>query len=319
MGMLERIGLVGKSTKMQYVYKLIKEAANTNVTVIIEGETGVGKELIAKAIHRISPRNKEGFITVNCGAIPVELAESELFGHEKGAFTSAIQQRIGKFEAVMNGTILLDEISELPMHIQVKLLHVLENKTIVRIGSNKEIPINTRVIAATNKPLWTEVQYGRFREDLYYRLSELVIHVPPLRERKEDIPVLSEYFIQLANVEFNKNVSKITQPALDILMQYDWYGNVRELKNVIRRAVIFTRDSQIKPQDIIIRGNNNHQYDSIDNDNFITFPVNISLEELEKRYIEHLLKMYDGNKHMVAEIAKIGLTTVYRKLQRSSV
>ena len=230
--------IVGSSSSLQKVIAAVEKVASTDSTVLITGETGTGKELIAHAIHRRSPRSDRALVKVNCAALPAELIASELFGHEKGAFTGALQQRIGRFEAANGGTIFLDEIAELSPEIQVSLLRVLQEKEFERVGGNRTIKTDVRVIAATNKDLWREVSAGRFRMDLFYRLNVFPIHVPPLRERVNDIPVLVDYFAARLAARTGKKISQIEKRSLCAMQQYTWPGNIRELQNVIERCVI---------------------------------------------------------------------------------
>ncbi len=227
-----------RNALMQAVLKQVKTAALTNATILINGETGVGKSMLAKFIHEKSRRNKGPFISVNCGAIPDSLVESELFGHEKGAFTGAIRRKMGQFEIADGGTIFLDEISALSFHVQVKLLHVLQDKQMVRVGGEKPEAIDVRVIAASNDNLEDMCTQNQFRRDLYYRLNVFPVSVPPLRRRKEDIPALAYHFIHQFNIAHNKSIEGITKEVLDLLVNYDWPGNIRELQNVLERAHI---------------------------------------------------------------------------------
>jgi nitrogen regulation protein NR(I) len=233
--------IIGNSAVMQGIFKMIGLLTTNDVTVLIEGESGVGKELVAQAIHYKGGRRNRPFVAVNCGAMPASLLESELFGHEKGAFTGADSRKIGKFEYAAEGTIFLDEIGDLELPLQIKLLRVLQEKQLVRVGGLEWIPVRARVITATNKNLYEEVKAGNFRSDLYYRLQLITLRVPPLRERKEDIPVLIEHFISRSNRELGKAVRGVESSALDRLTAYDWPGNVRELGNVVKRAAILTK------------------------------------------------------------------------------
>lgn len=237
---------IGKSPKIQEVFELVRRVAPTPATVLITGESGTGKELIAKSLHQYSPRKDHPFVTVNCGAIPAHLFESEFFGHEKGAFTSASHTKIGKFEHAEEGTLFLDEIGELPKEMQVKLLRVLQDGGYTRVGGLEQKQANVRLITATNRNLAQEVTDGNFREDLFYRLNILPIHLPPLRERLEDIPLLVQHFIQNTNQKFGKNVSpNLGIGDLQILQSYHWPGNIRELENMIERAVLLCQDDKI--------------------------------------------------------------------------
>jgi len=242
--------IVGHSSAMRSVYMELSKVARTNANVLLLGESGTGKELLAQAIHYSSEHSEGAFVAVNCAALPEGLIESELFGHEKGAFTGAIKQRIGRFEEAHNGTLFLDEIGDIPLHTQIKLLRVLQEKSFQRVGSQQSIQSHARIIAATSRDLLKMKEDGSFREDLYYRLAVLPIIVPPLRSRKADIISLCDHFLAKYNKHYNKEVKRITTPAIDMLMTYHWPGNVRELENMIERAVIITNDSAIKAVDL---------------------------------------------------------------------
>jgi DNA-binding NtrC family response regulator len=243
-------GIVGKSPKMQEVMDVIKKVTSANVTVLIYGESGTGKELIARAVHYNSPRKNGPFIAINCAAIPENLIESELFGYEPGAFTGATARKVGLFESANKGTIFLDEIGDLPLMMQTKILRVLQDREVRRIGGKESIKIDVRIIAATNRNLEKDVPAGRFREDLYYRLRVVQIELPPLRERKEDIPELVSFFITKYNTEFGKRIKGISESALKALIEYHWPGNIRQLESVIERAVLMSDSDTIQPRDI---------------------------------------------------------------------
>ncbi len=237
--------IIGNSSVMRELAKQVSQVADSSTSVLITGETGTGKELIAREIHERSPRRAAPLIKVNCGAIPENLIESELFGHEKGSFTGAIQQRLGRFELARGGTIFLDEVGDLPPNAQVKLLRVLQEREIERVGGSETIKVNVRVIAATNRSLEKEVQEGRFRADLFYRLNVFPVHMPPLRERGADVMLLADHFVQRFSSELNKKLERMDTPAIDMLMAYHWPGNVRELENIIERAVLLSEDGVI--------------------------------------------------------------------------
>jgi two-component system NtrC family response regulator len=237
---------------MQEVYKIIKTVSGTDYTVLVSGESGTGKELVAKAIHASSSRRGHPFVPINCGAIPENLLESELFGHEKGAFTDAYAQKRGKFESADGGTIFLDEIGELSLKLQVKLLRVLEDHKIERIGGREEIKLDVRILAATNRELMDEVTRGAFREDLYYRLSVITIDIPPLRDRGDDILLLAKTFLGRYGLENNKPNLSLTEAAARSIASYEWPGNVRELENKVKRAVIMTQNKKITPSDLTL-------------------------------------------------------------------
>ena len=238
-------GLIGSGPAMREVYRLTRQVARSNASVLLLGETGTGKELIAKAIHRLSPRGSGPFVRVNCGALAENLLESELFGHVRGAFTGAVDNRTGRFEAAHTGTVFLDEINSTTLKLQVKLLRVLQEHEFERVGDTQTIRVDTRVIAASNRDLHEEVQSGRFREDLYYRLNVVTIYLPPLRERREDIPELVGHFLRLYNEQNDRNVPHIARSAMEALQAYDWPGNVRELQNYIERAVVLAPGDEI--------------------------------------------------------------------------
>ena len=238
-------GLIGSGPAMQHIYRLVRQVAQSNASVLLLGETGTGKELIAKALHRLSPRGSGPFIRVNCGALHENLLESELFGHVRGSFTGAIDNRTGRFEAAHTGTILLDEINSTTGKLQVKLLRVLQEHEFERVGDTQTIRVDTRVIAASNRDLLEEVDAGRFREDLYYRLNVITIFLPPLRERREDIPLLVGHFLRLYNEQNYRHVPHVHAKAMELLCRYDWPGNVRELQNYIERAVVLAPGDEL--------------------------------------------------------------------------
>jgi two-component system NtrC family response regulator len=242
--------IIYTSSRMEQVMSFVLRAAKSDTNVLITGESGTGKELVAGAIHHLSNRRQNNFVTAHLAALPETLIEAELFGHERGAFTGADKRRIGKFEFATRGTLFLDEIGELPQSIQIKLLRIIQEKRIVRLGSNEEIPVDTRLICATNKILEEAVKLGTFRDDLYYRLNVIQIHVPPLRERKEDIPLLIDHFIRIHADKNRKKIKGITAEAMKHLMKYNFPGNIRELENIIERAIVFARREQISIDDI---------------------------------------------------------------------
>ncbi len=300
---------VGRSKALQRILQLIAKIAPTDSTVLIQGESGVGKELVARAIHRHSPRKENPFIVVDCTSLHEELLQSELFGHEKGAFTGATALKHGLFEVADTGTIFLDEVGDMSISLQSRLLRVLETGTFRRLGGVKDIRVDVRIIAATNKNLSQEVAAGRFREDLYYRLNVVTISVPPLRERREDIPVLVRYFIEHSVVP-GRQKKGISRGALNLLLHYHWPGNVRELKNVIERALILAEGECIEAQDLPsnLRVGLPFLAESGQTEH-------LSLEEVERRYIAELLKEYGGNRSRVAKILKISERSLYRKIK----
>ncbi len=299
--------IIGESSAIKKVYGLIEKAIGTNITVIISGETGTGKELVAKAIHFNSARKDRPFVPVNIASIPSELIESELFGHEKGAFTGASSRRTGRFEEADGGTLFLDEIGEMELNLQSKLLRVLQEKEVVRVGSNKPVSTDCRVIVATNKNLKEEVRKGKFREDLYYRLFGLPIEMPPLRERERDILILARHFISRFCKENNIPLKRMTEAAQKKLMSYSFPGNVRELKSVVELAVTLSDKDELEPADLML--------DSPD-----PFPVTISndltLREYELKIIMATLQKYDNDIRKTAEKLDIGVSTIYRILQK---
>ncbi len=313
-------GMIGSSPEMQRVYKDIEMAAKTDIPVLIQGETGTGKELASRAIHECSSRTSAAFIPVNCAAIPRELAESELFGHEKGAFTSAHRDRKGKIELAHKGSIFLDEIGDMDIFSQAKLLRVLEEGIITRVGSEKSISINARVISATNKQLADNIQKKSFREDLYYRLATFQICLPSLRERRTDIPFLAEYFLSRASEQFKKDVTMVHSSAMERLVEHSWPGNVREFKNVITRAVISCKGSSVTIDDIAIslpyldkiKPNTTVLQDPM----WLSFSNETSLNTMEKEAIRKMLGNNQGNKRKTAEALGIGRSSLYWKLKR---
>lgn len=306
-------GMVGRSAKMQKIYDAIRQVADTSATVLIEGESGTGKELVAEAIHTLSKRNGAPLVKVNCAALSEGVLESELFGHEKGSFTGASERNIGRFEAANTGTIFLDEIAEISPAIQVKLLRVLEENTIERVGSNTPIPVDIRVITATNKHLQDEVKAGRFRDDLFYRLNVVRIPIPPLRERREDIPLLINNFFKEFSQEHEKNIEHIEKKVYKILQSQYWQGNVRQLRNTIENMVVMAKTETISEDDIpddLLGG--------IDGGKEASFTVEeeVPLEEIERRYINHVLAQNKFNKLQTAKILGIERATLYRKLKK---
>jgi two-component system NtrC family response regulator len=296
--------LAGISSPIRRIRQLMAKVAPTNATVLLTGESGTGKEVVAVGIHRLSPRRKNSFIPVHCPALPEHLFESELFGHEKGAFTGAAGRRMGRFELAHRGTLFLDEITEIPLSLQAKLLRAIEDKSFERLGSEKTVRVDTRIIAATNRDILKAVSEGKFREDLYYRLNVITIHLPPLRERREDIPVLSFHFLKKMTPTYR--CSGISEEALALLRRYDWPGNVRELQNVIERALILCQDGEISAHHLP-REITDHVYatgmpEPSSNKEFETG----SLNEAEKRLIEKALTQTGGNRTKAA--ALLGIT-----------
>ncbi len=302
--------LIGETPPMAELKNRIAKVAVLDCTVLIQGETGTGKELVAKAIHSLSPRRGNRFLAINCGAFSQELLSNELFGHEKGAFTGAVGSKKGMFEAASGGTLLLDEIGETPPPMQVQLLRVLQEKTIIRVGGTEEIPVDCRVLAATNQSLRQKVEEGQFREDLYYRLNVFEIKIPPLRERKDDIPPLASYFLDKYRREFGKEVEQVSDEVTAVFMNYPWPGNVRELANVIERAVILCEGREIEPQHLPGRFREAERFLPAGGRDLPT------LAEMEERYIQEVLKACRGNKTRAAEVLGINRASLWRKLKR---
>src|SRR5579871_5808725 len=289
--------IIGRSQAMQEIFATVARVAGTRATILLAGESGVGKDMIARAIHQHSPRKDRPFVKINCASIPENLMESELFGYEKGAFTGANTSKAGKFEAADTGTAFLDEIGEVPPLIQVKLLRVLQEREFERLGSNKTMHTDVRVIAATNVDLRTALEQGTFREDLYYRLNVVPINIPPLRERKEDIPYLVEHFAK----KFN---GQISESALERLMSYHWPGNVRELENVVERSVLLAPGARVEAEDVKIDTGGHRSRPAAAADNFL--PEGMTLDTYEQHLIREALKRASGNKSQAARL--LGLT-----------
>jgi DNA-binding NtrC family response regulator len=301
--------LVGKSPKMQQLYEIIDRISTGSPTVLIQGESGTGKELVANVIHQNSVRRDKPFIPVNCGAIAEGLLESELFGHVKGAFTGAIKDNIGLFKAADGGTIFLDEIAEVPPALQVKLLRALQERKIRPVGDTREFSIDVRVIAATNKVLEKAIENKSFRKDLYYRLNVISIHLPSLREIKEDIPYLVQHFIKKFSQETSRLVTRVAPEALDLLMRYNWPGNVRQLENIIERAFALGEGDMICVSDLPSEIRNMDRLSTIDD-------ACLNLVENEKVLIKRALQQAKGNKAEAAQLLGINITTVYRKMEK---
>ena len=336
--------LIGRSDGILRVFDLVERAADSDSTVILTGESGTGKELIARALHHNSRRDAQGFIPVNCGAIPSELLESELFGHEKGAFTGAMQTRIGRMELADNGTLFLDEIGDMPMTLQVKLLRVLAEGEIDRVGGSKPIKINVRVITATHSNLEQAIKDGRFREDLFYRLNVIPIAIPPLRERRSDIPLLIHHYLKHFNLQKGKSITGISDAAVEILCNYQWPGNIRELANFMERMVVLSTDKSLTPRDLpdkvlgdvpketweplvqaetnqtpaeYLRKSRNHAH-------YIGMPeegVNLKkmVEEFEKELIIEALEKTNGVKNQAATLLGLNRTTLVEKLKKMNI
>ncbi|HAP56769.1 MAG: sigma-54 dependent transcriptional regulator [Sphaerochaeta sp.] len=301
--------IIGKSQKMVELMDTVSQVAPTKASVLITGESGVGKELVADAIHELSNRSKGPFIKVHCAALTASLLESELFGHEKGSFTGAVKEKKGRFELADGGTIFLDEIGEIDAQTQVKLLRVLQERQFERVGGEKPISVDVRIVCATNRDLPKEIEKGNFREDLYYRLNVVHLDVPPLRERKDDIPLLMTSFLQQFNQENGRSIEAFSNQARRALLAYDWPGNIRELRNCIESAVVLARTTVIEVEDLP------SHIGKTQNTGSVSLEVGITLAEAEKQLIISTLAMCAGNKTKAAEILGIGRKTLHRKLQ----
>jgi transcriptional regulator with PAS, ATPase and Fis domain len=306
--------IIGRSPAIHHVLETVKKVACTQATVLITGDSGTGKELIARAIHVLSPRREKYFLPVNCGALPGTLLESLLFGHIKGSFTGAFSDQPGLFEQARGGTIFLDEVGEMPPHLQVKLLRVLEAKEILLVGSTTPRSIDVRVLAATHRALEAEVEAGRFREDLYYRLNVMEIHIPPLRERPEDIPHLVDYLIKKHNPELRKNFLGIDTDAMRALMSFPWNGNVRELDNVIERTMILADGERILlehlPPEIVTNGHAHAGF---------TYVLKDAVRQFEKQYIAHVLDRVGQDRREAARVLDISLSSLYQKIKELEI
>jgi DNA-binding NtrC family response regulator len=307
--------IIGRSAPMEKLFEQMKLVAPTRSSVLIIGESGTGKELVANALHRASPRRNERFLAINCGAIPSDILESELFGHERGAFTGAVARKIGKFELAHRGTLFLDEISELYPELQVKLLRVLEERQVMRVGGSELIDVDFRLVAATNRDLEKEVAEGRFREDLYYRLKVVTLRIPPLRERPSDIPPLLEHYLALVCQEHGKPTLTLSQEALELLSRYSWPGNVRELKNVMESVVVFHQGGEVVPADLPaeIRDSSTLSTTGAPVQSVVGEPR--TMAEIERQAILETLGRTSGHRAKAADILGIGLRTLQRKLK----
>jgi two-component system response regulator AtoC len=310
--------IIGQNEKIIEVLKLVQKVAVSDTSVLLQGESGTGKELFARAIHDLSPRRTKPFIAINCAAIPRELLENELFGSERGAYTGSVARKIGKFEIADAGTIFLDEIGDMDIALQAKLLRVLQERTIERLGGTKTTKVDTRVIAASNNDLKEMIEEKRFREDLFYRLSVFPITIPPLRDRRDDVSALADHFIERYCREMNKSLKSLSQEALDLMMKYHWPGNVRELENTIERAIILCEGKKIKPEHMAIRLSTNNE---------IRLREGAGLKEIgshaqaeaERAAIMRVLEQVRGNKRRCAQILKIDYTTLFDKIRRYEI
>jgi two-component system response regulator HydG len=315
----ERVGdsrPVGNSKSWLDILRLVETVAPTDSTVLLQGESGTGKEVIARYIHDLSSRTEGPFLSINCGALPESLLESELFGHMKGSFTGAVRDKIGLFGASSKGTFFLDEIGETTPATQVKLLRALQHREVIPVGSTEAVPVDTRVLAATNRDLDEEIRIGNFRSDLYYRLNVISVHLPPLRQRRDDIPILAEHFLQRIAGQRNEAPKHITPEALELLTEYSWPGNVRELENALERSVILTIDDDvIGPLSLPERVTQRKSEPLVS----AHTPPNPTLEAVERAYIMWVLQSEGGNKSRAAEALGIDPSTLYRKLSRYGV
>ena len=307
--------LVGQSKQMQELFSVLRQVAPSKASVLITGESGTGKELVARALHNLSPRKSNSFVAVNCAALPESLIESELFGHEKGAFTGALQRRSGCFELADGGTLLLDEIGDMPIGTQAKLLRVLEESSIRRLGGNAEIDIDVRVIAATNKKVAASVAEGDLREDLYYRLNVFHVHLPPLRERKEDILPISEALIRALNQKHDCRATELHPQVLERFRLYAWPGNVRELRNALERAVILVGEGVILPSHLIGFGDGEATAVDASDPDSISLSVGTTVKEGEKALILKTLEHTGNNKTRAAQILEVSLKTLHNKVK----
>ncbi|MBX3727998.1 MAG: sigma-54-dependent Fis family transcriptional regulator [Candidatus Sumerlaeia bacterium] len=308
-------GMVGDSAEMQQLYQMIRQVGPTKATVLVQGESGTGKELVARALHQMSPRARKDFIPVHCAALPETLLESELFGHERGAFTGAVSRRPGRFEVANNGTLFLDEIGEIPLSMQVKLLRVLEQREIQRVGGNETIKVDVRLIVATNRDLEEEVAEGRFREDLYYRLKVVQIVAPPLRHRRSDIPVLAQHFLAEFARENGRSVPTLSRDAVEALQAYHWPGNVRELRNIMENTFVFLQGDTVGARDLpgAVKSEKTAPSDTL------AIPMGLPLEEVETLYLKRTLAAVDGNRTRAAEALGISRRTLQRRIKELGI
>jgi DNA-binding NtrC family response regulator len=307
--------IIGRSGPMERLFEQMKLVAPTRSTVLITGESGTGKELVANALHRASPRRNERFLAINCGAIPSDILESELFGHERGSFTGAVARKIGKFEIAHRGSLFLDEISELYPELQVKLLRVLEERQVMRVGGSELIDVDFRLIAATNRDLEKEVVAGRFREDLYYRLKVVTLRIPPLRERPSDLSLLAEHFLGAFCQEHGKPAMRMTPEALELLSRYPWPGNVRQLRNVIESVVIFHQGEEIGPGDLPVEVRESTTLAATGAPEQSVGATPRTMADIERQAILETLERTGGHRAKAADLLGIGLRTLQRKLK----
>ncbi len=305
---------IGESVQIRMIKDTVSRIAQTNTSVLITGESGTGKEVVARAIHGQSPVSKGPFVAINIGGVPENLLESELFGYEKGAFTGAVSRKAGMFELANGGTLFLDEIGDMPYALQVKILRVLQERSITRLGGTEPIPINARIVCATNKDLESLVREGKFREDLFFRLNVVRIHIPPLRERKDDIPLLAAWIIKKINSNMGRHYSGLTPEAMEKLKNYDFYGNIREMENILERAAIFSDGDLITEDNIELRGDVLRPARREDNEG-VSGTEGLSLKEIEKQTIEKALRRWEGNRTRAAKELGITRRTLITKIE----
>ena len=310
----ETFGMIGRNPKLHQIIQTIRTTAPSDASVLIEGESGTGKELIAAAFHAQSQRSSGPFIQINCSAIPHELIESELFGYQKGAFTGADRDKRGLIEAANGGTLLLDEIAEMPAHLQTKLLRVLQERKLRRVGDEREIDVNFRLLSATNRDTSALLQEGVLRKDLYFRISTIKIKVPPLRERLDDVPLIAKHFLERFNIQYDKNIRGLSQETVMRLLRYSWPGNIRELESVIERAVLFCPGNQLLPECLP----EEFQRARFSSSSFVIPPL-VPMEEIEREAILQTLERTSGNVRRSAQILRFPRPTFYRKLKRLGI
>ncbi|WP_445663993.1 sigma-54-dependent transcriptional regulator [Fodinibius sp. AD559] len=308
--------IIGESSAMKKVYKMVERVSQAKSNVLVTGQSGTGKELVARAIHSNSDRSKKPFLAINCGAIPENLVESELFGHKKGSFTGANSDKDGVFVAAHGGTVFLDEVAEIPLNLQVNLLRVIQEREVKPVGSNQMVSFDTRIIAATNKDIEKEVEEGNFRDDLYYRLNVVEISLPPLEQRREDIPLLAHHFLQKYNKELKRNLKGINSDAMGAMMAYEWKGQVRELENVIERAVLLSDGDFLTIEDLPASFKKSSDSDDFQMD---SDKLDEAIQVFEKHHIQSVLKRTEGNKSEAARLLGIDPSTLYRKMERLGV
>jgi len=311
------VNVIGSSPAWQRVCQMVTQITPSQAAVLLTGESGTGKELIAGLLHRLSPRATRPFIVLNAAAMPATLLEAEIFGYEKGAFTGALHRKPGHFELADGGTLFLDEIGDMPVDMQAKLLRVLQDGTFTRLGGLQTLRVHVRVIAATNKEVSKEVAAERFRQDLYYRLNVITIHVPPLRERLQDVPLLAAHFLQKYARENHKAIVAIQQEAIEHLMKYNWPGNVRELENVIERAVVLAKGSVITLADLSLE--EQQEKAPLNTNGYFVLPAKATLAQIEREAIIQALRHTDGNREATARLLNIGVATLYRKFKEYQI